>query len=85
VPADCQPVATCASEIRRLTPGKDPQHENFNPSWDPDGVHIAFTRFAATDPPKGDIWMMRWNGTHQRPVSQDVRFEFREDVGVASR
>jgi Tol biopolymer transport system component len=85
VPADCRPVATCASEIRRLTPSKDPQHENFNPAWDPDGVHIAFTRFAATDPPKGDIWMMRWNGTHQRPVSQDARFEFREDVGVAGR
>jgi hypothetical protein len=84
VPADCRPVATCASEIRRLTPGHDPQHENFNPAWDPDGIHIAFTRFAATDPPKGDIWLMRWNGTHQRPVSQDVRFEFREDVGVAS-
>jgi hypothetical protein len=85
VPADCRPVATCASDIRRLTSGKDPQHENFNPAWDPDGVHIAFTRFADGQPPKGDIWMMRWNGTHQRPVSQDARFEFREDVGVASR
>jgi Tol biopolymer transport system component len=85
VPADCQPVRRCASDIRRLTRSNDPQHENFNPAWDPDGVHIAFTRFVATQPPKGDIWMMRWNGTHRRPVSQDARFEFREDVGVASR
>jgi TolB protein len=85
VPAGCRPVRKCASEIRRLTPSNNPLHQNFNPAWDPDGVHIAFTRFTNTKPPKGDIWMMRWNGKHQRPVSQDARFEFREDVGVASR
>lgn len=85
VPAACRPVARCTSEIRRLTRGNDPRHENFNPAWAPDGVHIAFTRFAGTQPPTGDIWMMRWNGKHQRPVSQDARFEFREDVGIASR
>jgi Tol biopolymer transport system component len=84
VPAACRPVRKCTSEIRKLTPSGDPQHENFNPSWDPDGVHIAFTRFVGTQPPKGDIWMMRWNGKQKRPVSQDARFEFREDVGVAS-
>jgi Tol biopolymer transport system component len=84
VPAACRPVSTCVSEIRRLTPTDDPKHENFNPAWYPDGVHLAFTRFADTHQ-KGDIWMMRWNGKHQRPVSQDARFEFREDVGVASR
>jgi hypothetical protein len=48
------------------------------------GVHIAFARFVATKPPQGDVWLMRWSGTHRRPVSQDARFELREDVGVAS-
>jgi hypothetical protein len=43
------------------------------------GSRVALTEQA----PTGDIWMMRWNGKHQRPVSPDKRFEFREDVGVA--
>jgi hypothetical protein len=79
VPADCRSLADCTARIRLLTPPKALPVQNFNPSWSPDGRSIVYCRFSFVDPgpASGDIWRMRWNGTHRRPVSLDTRFEFR--------
>jgi TolB protein len=84
--------ATCCKHKPRhvhfLTPQADPPRSSFNPSWSPDGMHIAFTRFSfddATQTAHGDIWTMRWDGEDKHPVINSDLFEFRSDWGVAPR
>lgn len=83
MPATCGSVSSCTKQIRYLTNSPLPV-QNFNPSWSPDGRQIVFVRYSfdpAAPPAHGDIWAMSWNGAHQRPVSQDARFEFRPAWG----
>jgi Tol biopolymer transport system component len=82
--------ATCGKykprQVHFLTPRADPPRSSFNPSWSPDGTHIAFTRFRyneAVQKAFGDIWVMRWNGEHKHPVVRSDLFEYRSDWGVA--
>jgi TolB protein len=84
--------ATCCTHkprhVRFLTPRADPPRSSFNPSWSPDGTHIAFTRFSfndATQVARGDIWTMRWNGDDKHPVVNSNLFEFRSDWGITPR
>lgn len=87
VPTTCESVANCTSKIRYRAQSRLPV-QDFNPAWSPNGQRIVYVRFSpGTDasPPRGDIWNMRWNGTHKRPFSQDARFEFRPDWGRVLR
>jgi TolB protein len=83
--------ATCCRHkpraIHYLTPESDLPRSSFNPSWSPDGTHIAFTRFRfneATQRAFGDIWTMRWDGEKKHPVVRSALFEYRSDWGVAA-
>jgi Tol biopolymer transport system component len=84
VPATCRSVATCQNKIRYLTRSSQPAAD-FNPSWSPTGRRIVYVHFVGnpSGPSVGDIWTMRWNGTHKHPFSQDKRFEFRPAWGRA--
>jgi Tol biopolymer transport system component len=59
--------------------------ENNNPAWSPDGRRIAWVRvsFDETADPSvsGNIWRMRWDGTHKTRVSRSPLFEFRPAWG----
>jgi TolB protein len=85
VPGDCPSVAACAEDIKVLTDRQPDLVANFNPTWSPNGMRVAFVRFEALEgqPPRGDIWTMRWNGKHKRAVSRSPQFEFRPSWGVA--
>ncbi len=75
--------------IRYLTSPRALPVQNFNPAWSPDGRQIAFVRFSfvesAQPPVSGNIWRMRWNGTHKRQVSRSPLFEFRPAWGPRPR
>ncbi len=83
VPATCRSLDRCRHEIRYLTSPHSLPDEHFNPAWSPSGRQIAFVRFSSDGigTPVGDIWRMRWNGAHQRPVSTSPLFEFRPAWG----
>jgi TolB protein len=55
-------VGADGSDLRRLTWGPDSDA----PAWSPDGKRIVFTR---TNHARGDIWMMRADGTGQQRVT----------------
>jgi Tol biopolymer transport system component len=57
----------------------------FNPSWSPNGKRIAYTKFKGDkhDCCVGDIFTMRADGSHRKPVSTSPNFEFRPDWGAA--
>lgn len=40
------------------------------PTWSPDGRHIAFTSYAGTTP---DIWTMRADGSNRRQITRDPK------------
>lgn len=82
LPASCQSVADCTSKTRYLTSPTALPEQNFNPTFSPDGRQIAWVRFVpAENSITGDIWKMRWDGSHKRPISLDPRFEFRPAWG----
>lgn len=86
VPATCDPVSECRRKLRYVTENGAGPVASFNPSWAPNGRRIAYARFKEGDrqtPPVGDIWTVRPNGSHRRPVSKSPRFEFRPDWGPA--
>lgn len=86
LPASCRSIGECTRQTRYLT--RSPLSvQHFNPSWSPDGRHIVYVRYSYDPPalPVGDIWAMKWNGAHQRPVSRDSRFEFRPAWGRLPR
>ncbi|MEO6115335.1 MAG: hypothetical protein ABIP33_03030 [Pseudolysinimonas sp.] len=84
VPATCTSLARCAAQIRYLTPPATATEANFNPSWSPDGQTVIYVNYRPGDDthnPVGDIWSMRWDGSHKTAVSLDPRFEFRPAWG----
>lgn len=87
-----QAVATVSAapgrrQIRYLTSPSDLPRQSFNPAWSPSGRQIAFTRFSYTEAEgaQGDIWTMRWNGHHPRPVAISGLFDYRPDWGAGAR
>ncbi len=87
VPARCRPIARCKRSLNLLTSQHSDPVANFNPTWSPHGRRIAFVRFRAVDgsTPRGDIWTMRWDGTHKQVFARSPLFEFRPSWGVAPR
>lgn len=89
VPTTCGSVSACKSKLTYLThrSGGGPR-ASFNPAWSPNGRKIAYTEFSLEDKHGkccvGDIWKMRADGSHKRPVSQSTRFEYRPDWAPAA-
>ncbi len=75
----------CADHVRYLTSAGSLPVQHFNPAWSPNGRKIAYVKFSyvesRTVPVHGDIWRMRWNGTHKTRVSHSPLFEFRPAWG----
>jgi Tol biopolymer transport system component len=87
VPATCISLASCAAQIRYLTPSATETEANFNPSWSPDGQGVIYVNYRSGDDTHnavGDIWTMRWDGAQKTPVSLDPRFEFRPVWGIVT-
>jgi len=83
VPTTCPTVAQCSALIRNLTSnGAGPMHSN-NPSWSPDGSHIAFVEYTAPARAHGleyaDIFSMNADGTDRHRVSRSPTWNFRPD------
>jgi Tol biopolymer transport system component len=86
VPATCASVSDCKPQIEYLTGYKGGSVQAFNPSWSPNGRKVAYTKFKPGDkdtPFVGDIYTMRADGTHRKPVTTKPTFEFRPDWGTA--
>lgn len=58
---------------------------SFEPSWSPNGKRVAYTKFKSDKHEccVGDIFTMRADGSHRKPVSTSPNFEFRPDWGAA--
>jgi Tol biopolymer transport system component len=86
VPTTCGSVSGCKSELTYLTRHGEARG-SFNPSWSPNGRKIAYTEFRdETENHEcclGDIFTMRYDGSHRRPVSESPLFEYRPDWGPA--
>lgn len=84
VPATCVSLSECREQIQHITHHHGGEAMAFNPTWSPDGRQIAYTKFSGGDKCcVGDIWRMRPDGSHKRPVSQSTLFEYRPDWGIA--
>jgi hypothetical protein len=59
------------ASLQRLT---DSPEEETNPSWSPDGNHIAFYIISGQDSGGGtcDLWVMTANGEHKTPIDRNV-------------
>jgi hypothetical protein len=84
VPASCAPLSESRKRIRYITDIEHGPRESFNPSWSPNGKRIASTKFKGGERCcVGDIYTMRADWSHRRPVSTSPRFEYRPDRGTA--
>jgi Tol biopolymer transport system component len=87
VPSDCASVSDCREQITYLTNHGAGRVASFNPAWSPSGRRIAYTLFKGPDDNHpccvGDIWTVRRDRSHRKPVSQSARFEYRPDWGPA--
>jgi Tol biopolymer transport system component len=87
VPSTCASVSDCRNQIKYVTDYGAGRAAGFNPTWSPNGRRIAYTLFKSDDDDHpccvGDIWTIRPNGSHRKPVSQSPSFEFRPDWGPA--
>ena len=85
VPATCASPSACKKQIRYLTNLKHGPKARFNPSWSPNGKRIAYTKFKGDrhECCVGDIFTMRADGSHRKPVSTSPKFEYRPDWGTA--
>ena len=92
VPATCGSLSDCTRRIRTLTNPR-PQSatvftENFNPAWSPNGrdlVYVHFTYVTDASTAQGDIWTMRYDGSHKSRLSQSQYFNYRPAWGGHSR
>lgn len=87
MPATCKSLSVCRKRMKFLTHHGSGRVASFNPAWSPNGRAIAYTLFKGPDDDHeccvDDIWRMRANGSHRKPISQSSRFEFRPDWGPA--
>lgn len=85
VPATCVSLRDCRNRIHHLTHLRHGPGARFNPTWSPDGEQIAYTKFQGDEHHccVGDIYTMRADGTHRRPVETSPKFAYRPDWGVA--
>jgi Tol biopolymer transport system component len=85
VPSTCASLSECRSQIHYLTHLEHGPGARFNPSWSPNGTQIAYTKFRGNrhDCCVGDIYTMRADGSHRKPVSTSPLFEYRPDWGPA--
>jgi Tol biopolymer transport system component len=85
VPTTCGSVKGCKSKLTYLTQHGDGARASFNATWSPNGRKIAYTEFRdETENHEcclGDIFTMRFDGSHRRPVSESPMFEYRPDWG----
>jgi len=86
VPTTCAAVSDCREHIQYLTHLKHPPGARFNPSWSPNGKRIAYVKFRGGTKNHpccvGDIFTMRADGSHRKPVSTSPLFEYRPDWGA---
>jgi Tol biopolymer transport system component len=87
VPSTCLSVSDCRKQITYVSELGAGRVANFNPAWSPNGKRIAYALFKGPDDDHpccvGDIWTVRADGTHRKPVSQASAFEYRPDWGPA--
>jgi len=76
-------VKECAKKIRYVTHHGAGHVASFNPSWSPNGRRIAYTLFSDHPCCMGDIWIVRFDESHRKPVSRSPAFEYRPDWGRA--
>jgi dipeptidyl aminopeptidase/acylaminoacyl peptidase len=81
VPANCGSLAACTRQIRYLTDNGTSGRRSSNPSWSPDGSHIAFAARPSIEVENADIWTMRYDGTALHQVSTSPEFDYRPDWG----
>jgi Tol biopolymer transport system component len=85
VPSTCASLSKCRKRIRFLTNHKGGAAMAFNPTWSPNGKRIAYTKFSDENDNHpcciGDIYTMRPDGSHRKPVSTSPKFEYRPDWG----
>jgi TolB protein len=70
------------SQLTKLT-GFPRGRRLFSASFSPDGQQIVYGRGDAKG--LGDLWLMNADGTNQRPLLQDPKWDSAPDWGVAPR
>jgi Tol biopolymer transport system component len=86
VSANLWTVRADGSQLKQLTFADDGITHYLGSSYSPDGTRIVFGKRPATGGPEADaadVFTMRVDGTHERPVTQTLEYDSYPDWGPA--